>query len=151
MSLKKYILIFFGFIALLLIILIIMPAKPCGYGNRSKVEITCNIINVIQEQLKSFKADNIVYPSTSEGLRELVENRNKSKYPNHNKRYIGGVPADAWGEEFDYQNKNGVPVVTSYGSDLKVGGEGSARDLNAVLCKKLAIRRALGVSSDFRF
>lgn len=80
-------------------------------------------ISEIEQQLDLFKLDVSRYPTTSEGIRALVENTNS--IPLWNGPYLKSLPKDPWGENYQYQNpgRNGTPDVFTLGPDKKPGGD----------------------------
>jgi len=95
----------------------------------SKKSVSIARISMIETALDSFKLNNKTYPSTQEGLKALIKNPNKEKYPNCNTPYLPKYIKDAWGSEFIYTQKGESFKIISYGADKKEGGEGENEDI----------------------
>lgn len=81
--------------------------------------------------LDLFYLENDRYPSSQEGLKALIEkpaglDKWNGPYLKKNK-----VPADPWGNEYQYQSpgQHGVYDIVSNGADNTPGGEGDSKDI----------------------
>ncbi|RMF16643.1 MAG: type II secretion system protein GspG [Candidatus Dadabacteria bacterium] len=83
----------------------------------------------IENALELYKLDTGRYPSTDQGLEELV-------HPSNNQPpYLKGgkLPKDPWGNPFSYlaPGANGQPYeILSYGADGQPGGSGEDADIS---------------------
>ncbi len=77
-------------------------------------------IKTIQNAMKLYYTKKGKYPDTGTGLKALVDTNNLEK-----------IPVDPWGNEYIYMNEGGKPVITSYGADGTVGGEGPDQDISS--------------------
>ncbi|MBM7114744.1 type II secretion system major pseudopilin GspG [Archangium primigenium] len=77
-------------------------------------------IKTIQNAMKLYYTKKGKYPDTGTGLKALVDTNNLEK-----------IPVDPWGNEYIYMNEGGKPVITSYGADGTVGGEGPDGDISS--------------------
>ena len=85
-----------------------------GKSEEAKEKVVCIQMKNIASALKMYKVDNSSYPSTSEGLKLLVE-----------KKYFedGKLPKDSWKQDFIYtSNDNGFEII-SFGANKKEGGD----------------------------
>jgi general secretion pathway protein G len=115
---------------LVMVILTVLAAVVVPkFTNRSKQARTTAAradISNIEVALDAFEIDNGRYPTTTEGLKWLVEE--PTSLSNWNGPYIKrGVPKDPWGNEYVYrqpgrQNTNGFDLH-SYGPDGSDGGD----------------------------
>jgi len=84
-------------------------------------------LSTIKTQLSVFEIDNGCYPTTSEGLKILVEN--PGNMPNWTHAYLDKIPMDQWGHLYIYRcpGTNGAPFdIYSMGPD---GIDGTADDI----------------------
>ncbi len=101
-------------------------------GEEAKRKLVCVQMKNIMQTLNMFKADQGTYPTTEEGLKALVKNPNKEKYPNYPAQgYFsdGRLPKDSWKHNFIYIFNGTRPDLISLGSDGKEGGTGDAADI----------------------
>ena len=84
-------------------------------------------IAVLESALETYRLDNLVYPSTQQGLRALVEAPTDEPKPRNwaESGYIKSLPDDPWGAPYQYLNPgiHGEFDVFSYGPDGRSGGE----------------------------
>lgn len=105
-------------------------------ASNAKSKLTCVNMKSVSNSLQMFRLDNNTYPTTKEGLKALVENPNKERYPNYPKTgYLTKIPTDAWGLVFTYQRNNDKFELISYGSDKQKDGSGEAGDIYLSNCK----------------
>lgn len=73
------------------------------------------------------------YPTTSEGLKALVEDPGNT--PGWNGPYLkkGQVPRDPWGQDYEYRapGQDGPYDIWSQGADGQEGGEGEDADIKS--------------------
>ena len=91
-------------------------------------KLTCTQMGYIKEELRMFKLDNGVYPTTKEGLEALITNPNPQKYPNYSdSSYLDTIPLDPFSNPFRYnhykRDKKDEFELISFGADGKYGGE----------------------------
>ncbi|WNG39750.1 hypothetical protein F0U61_43305 [Archangium violaceum] len=72
----------------------------------------------IQSALRLYHSRYRRFPSTEEGMRELV-----------NRQGLEQVPHDPWGLPYHYELHEGLPRVWSLGADGAPGGEGEDEDI----------------------
>jgi general secretion pathway protein G len=95
----------------------------------SKKSVSIARISMLETALDSFKLDNKTYPSTQEGLKALIKNSNKEKYPKCNTPYLAKYLKDSWDSEFIYTQEGEGFKIISYGADKKEGGKGENEDI----------------------
>lgn len=91
----------------------------------AKVQATKVQMSSIAQAMKLYRLQQGKYPSSSEGLKALVNPGSSGK------RYMDSLPKDAWGHEFVYLSPgvHGDFDVLSYGADGKPGGAGYDADI----------------------
>ncbi len=85
----------------------------------TKQELAERDLSNLQSALKLFHKRNQRYPSTGEGLQQLVD-----------LHYVEQLPRDPWGNPYGYALQAGGPVVWSHGADGAPGGEGPDADIS---------------------
>ena len=87
----------------------------------------------LMQALKLYKLDNRRYPSTEQGLNALVLRPTVAPLPDNWKPYVERLPADPWGNPYQYLNPgiNGEVDVMSLGADGRSGGEGFDADIGS--------------------
>jgi len=88
--------------------------KLTGKSEEAKVKVVCIQMKSISQALKMYKIDNSVYPSTSQGLKELSS-----------KDYFedGKIPKDSWKQEYIYTSSDDGFDIISFGPNKKEGGD----------------------------
>jgi general secretion pathway protein G len=102
--------------------------------DKAKVQTAGAQIKNLSGAIESMRLDISAYPSAEQGMRMLNvapdEPTLKVKWKGP---YLSeGVPADPWGNPYQYQvpGPNGLPfLVLSFGADGKAGGEGNDADI----------------------
>ncbi len=84
----------------------------------------------LMQALKLYRLDNGRYPSTSQGLRALVERPQDARGW---RPYLERLPNDPWGHPYQYLNPGvkGEIDVFSFGADNKPGGEEGDADIGS--------------------
>jgi general secretion pathway protein G len=117
------------------LILGLVGPRVLGYLGDSRVKTARLQIESFGSALDLFYLDTGRYPTSAEGLSALVQA--PSGVPIWNGPYIKGarVPTDPWGNAYQYR----APVshtppyeISSYGSDGREGGTGTAADISNV-------------------
>lgn len=90
-------------------------------------------IQSIDSALKLYRLDNQVYPSTSQGLKALIEEPDGEPAPRNWRAggYLDRLPEDPWGNEYQYLSpgEHGPFDLYSLGANGQLGGDG----VNAVI------------------
>jgi general secretion pathway protein G len=133
----------FSLLELLVVILILgilaafVAPNLIGAGEKAKRDLVCSQMSNISQALKMFKLDNGMYPDTEEGLKALLQNPDREKYPNYSSHpYIEKMPKDSWGNTFTYLKTDGGFELVSFGADRKEGGEDEGADIYFSRCGK---------------
>jgi general secretion pathway protein G len=104
----------------------IVTPKFTKRSEQARVTGAMTDISNLEVALDAFEIDTGRYPTSSEGLRALVEEPSDAE--GWQGPYIKrGVPRDPWGNEYVYrypgqQNENGYDL-SSFGPDRKQGGD----------------------------
>ncbi|WP_456397542.1 type II secretion system major pseudopilin GspG [Desulfurobacterium sp.] len=88
-------------VILSLLAAIVVP-KLTGRLDETKIKTTKVQLKEIKRALEMYKLDNGMYPTTSQGLKALVEKPETPPVPAHWKQYLDNVPRDGWGNDFVY-------------------------------------------------
>lgn len=92
-------------------------------------------IDVFKLALNNYWLDNGEFPSSSEGLKALVEKPNSASLERWNGPYLERkeIPKDPWGNEYNYQcpgkHNSHKYDLWSYGKDNKEGGSREDADI----------------------
>ncbi len=128
----------FTLIELMLVLVIlatlatIVAPRLTGQSQKAKITATRTQISQFEVALDAFEIDMGRYPTTSEGLRALVE-KPASDSENWTQPYLKqNVPLDPWKNEYVYRypgqyNKDGYDLY-SFGPDGKLGGDDDIPD-----------------------
>lgn len=90
-------------------------------------------ISNIMQALKLYKLDNQRFPTGEQGLQALVVKPSVNPVPGNWKPYLEKLPADPWGNPYQYVNPGvkGAVDVFSFGADGQSGGEGKDADIGS--------------------
>ena len=90
-------------------------------------------ISNLMQSLKLYKLDNQRFPTGEQGLQALVAKPSAGPIPNNWKPYLEKLPADPWGNPYQYVNPGvkGQVDVFSFGADGQSGGEGRDADIGS--------------------
>ena len=99
----------------------------------SRVTAARTEVNNLMQALKLYKLDNMRYPSAEQGLDALVHKPTAGTPPPNWKPYLDKLPADPWGNPYQYANPGvkGEIDVYSFGADGRPGGEGRDADIGS--------------------
>ena len=95
----------------------------------SRVQTTEAQIAQLRAAIDIYQIDTGRLPPAGAGLGALVAD--PGAVPGWNGPYLrdGKMPVDAWGAPFQYKLVDGMPRLTSLGSDGQTGGTGNAADI----------------------
>jgi general secretion pathway protein G len=105
----------------------LFPKLGKGKQSTAKAQIA-----LLEEALDQFRLDVGRYPTTSEGLRALIEDPGVKGWDGpYLKKKI--IPKDPWGNEYQYRSpgSHGEYDLFSYGRDGAPGGEGEDKDITS--------------------
>jgi len=115
------------------LIMALVGPRVINYLGEAKVKAAKIQIESFGSALDLFYLDAGRYPTTSEGLRVLVERPGNTAL--WNGPYIKGntVPNDPWGKPYVYRSPGqyGAYDILSYGADGQEGGTGAAADITS--------------------
>lgn len=114
--------------------------KLIKHGDEAKVKTADTQVKMLKGALETMRLDINRFPTTEEGLALLSKapTEEKAKARWHGPYIDGDVPADPWGNPYQYAfpGANGQPfVLYSYGEDGQPGGEGNAADIGFLPAK----------------
>ena len=107
----------------------VMPSQ-----DRAMVEKARADVSVLEQAVETYRLDNLVYPRTEQGLDALLRAPTGLARPERYRRggYIRRLPADPWGNPYQYRHpgERGVAFdIFSLGADGAAGGEGDNADI----------------------
>lgn len=106
-------------IAILGMMATIITVAYVRYLDQSKVDGTKIQMQNVVQALDAYKVQYGSYPSTEQGLQELVA-----------KGVMPSLPTDKWDRELEYiRNNSSSYTMKSYGADGQAGGEGFDEDI----------------------
>jgi len=104
-------------------------------GDRARTEKAKTDIATIENALELYKLQNIIYPSTSDGLAALLSAPASLTDPTRYQKggYIKKLPKDPWGHDYLYTSpgSHGDVDIWTLGADGKEGGEGTDADIGS--------------------
>jgi len=109
--------------------------RVLNYLGESRVKTTRLQIETFGSALDLFYLDTGRYPTSSEGLDALTQRPSNVAIWNGPYLKGGRVPADPWGNPYQYRSPvERIPPyeILSYGSDGREGGAGTATDISNV-------------------
>ena len=122
-------------VVILGILAAVVVPKILDRPDQAKMAAAKSDIAVIMQQLKLYRLDNTVYPSTDQGLTALTVKPTTNPLPLNWKSggYLERLPNDPWGRPYQYLNPGlkGEIDVYSLGADGQPGGEGSNADIGS--------------------
>lgn len=104
-----------------------------GRADEARTVAARTDIGSLYQALKFYRLDNHRYPTAEQGLRALVARPTTEPVPQNWKPYLDKLPADPWGNPYQYLNpgvRSEVDVL-SWGADGKLGGEGRDADIGS--------------------
>jgi general secretion pathway protein G len=113
---------------------LIVP-KVMSRPDEARVTAARQDIGSIIQALKLYKLDNMLYPTTEQGLEALVKKPTGAPIPSNWKGngYLEKLPKDPWGNPYQYlqPGTHGEIDVISLGADGAPGGDGSDADIGS--------------------
>ncbi|MDX1607052.1 MAG: type II secretion system major pseudopilin GspG [Candidatus Competibacterales bacterium] len=102
-----------------------------GKTETANIKTTKTQIEQLGAALDMFRLEVGRYPTSSEGLRALIERPADAERWNGPYLKKNVIPEDAWGNEFIYRapGEHGSYDLLSYGPDASPGGEGDNADI----------------------
>jgi general secretion pathway protein G len=119
-------------LAILGLLAALVGPRVIGYLGSSKTKTAKVQIESIAAALQLYRLDVGRYPTSSEGLKALVD---KGSAANWNGPYLNkaDVPTDPWGRPYNYRSpgQRGDFDIFSLGADNQVGGTGENADVTS--------------------
>lgn len=106
--------------------------RVLGYIGSSKAKTAKIQIESISAALQLYRIDVGRYPTTSEGLRSLIQPSGSAASWNGPYLAKRELPRDPWGHEYQYRSpgQGGDFDITSLGADNQPGGTGENADIS---------------------
>jgi general secretion pathway protein G len=119
-------------LAILALLAALIGPRVIGYIGSSKTQAAKIQIESLGSALQLYRIDNGRYPTTSEGLRALVERPGNATSWNGPYLTSRAVPRDPWGAEYVYRSpgQSGDFDIVSLGADQQTGGSGENADVS---------------------
>ena len=106
----------------------VMPSQ-----DRAMVEKARADVSVLEQAMETYRLDNLVYPTTEQGLAALVQAPAGLARPERYRQggYVRRLPEDPWGNAYQYRRpgRQAAFDVYSFGADGAEGGEGENADI----------------------
>ncbi len=120
-------------VVILSILAAVVVPRIMDNPDKARVTKARQDIRALESALNLYRLDNFNYPTTDQGLQELVQAPTNEPLPRNWKAggYIDRLPKDPWGNDYQYLSpgENGEIDVYSLGADGQPGGEGMAADI----------------------
>ncbi len=118
-------------LSILALLAALVGPRVLGYIGSSKVKTAKIQIESISAALQLYRIDMGRYPTTSEGLRSLVQPSGSAASWNGPYLVNRELPRDPWGREYQYRSpgQNGDFDIFSLGADNQPGGTGENADI----------------------
>jgi general secretion pathway protein G len=118
-------------LVILVLLASLVAPRVIGYLGSSRTKATKVQIESLSTALELYKIENGRYPSTSEGLKALVQAPPGAT--NWNGPYLTkkDLPSDPWGRPYAYRSpgEHGAFDIVSLGADNQPGGTGENEDI----------------------
>lgn len=110
------------------VVLNVFPAQDQARVGKAEADVA-----LLDQAVEMYRLDNLVYPSTSEGLQALLTPPPSLAQPARYRQggYIKKLPDDPWGNPYHYASpgEHGPFDIYSLGADGRPGGEKSDADI----------------------
>lgn len=119
-------------LTILVLLAALVGPRVIGYIGTSKAKTARIQIESLTASLQLYRIDNGSYPSSSQGLRALVERPANAAGWNGPYLTKREVPKDPWGNEYVYRapGQRGDFDIVSLGADNQIGGTGENADVS---------------------
>jgi general secretion pathway protein G len=120
-------------ITIIALIMSLVGPRVLNYLTDSKIKAAAIQIKSLENTLDLFSLDAGRYPTTSEGMRALIERPGGAVAWNGPYLKSDAVPNDPWGHPYIYRSpgQHGVYDIMSYGADGQEGGTGADADITS--------------------
>lgn len=119
-------------LAIIALVAALIVPNVINRPDQARVTTAGTDIKSISAALKMYRLDNGDYPSTTQGLKALVEKPTQPPVPGAYPPdgYLSQMPQDPWGNPYVYESNGGRFTIKSLGKDGKPGGEGLDADID---------------------
>lgn len=120
-------------VVIISILAIVVVPRVMDRPDQARIARAQQDIATIENALKLYRLDNLVYPTTEQGLTALVERPSTAPEPRNwaEGGYLDRLPDDPWGHPYQYLQPGvrGEFDVFSLGADSETGGTGVNADI----------------------
>ena len=106
----------------------VMPSQDRAMVEKARADVL-----VLEQAMETYRVDNLVYPTTEQGLAALVQAPAGLARPERYRQggYVRRLPDDPWGNAYQYRRpgRQAAFDVYSFGADGAEGGEGENADI----------------------
>lgn len=107
----------------------VLPSQDRAMIGKTRADVA-----TLETALEQYRLDNLVFPTTEQGLQALVRPPADLARPERYRQggYVRRLPEDPWGNPYQYRRPSAHGQafdVFSYGADGREGGEGEDADL----------------------
>lgn len=107
----------------------VLPSQDKAMLGKARADVA-----TLETALEQYRLDNLVFPTTEQGLQALVAAPAGLARPERYRQggYVRRLPEDPWGHEYQYRRPSAHGQafdVWSFGADGREGGEGEDADL----------------------
>ncbi|HEY5993670.1 MAG TPA: type II secretion system major pseudopilin GspG [Gallionellaceae bacterium] len=116
------------------IMAVMIVPKIMNRPDEARITVAKLDIANIKQALRTYKLDNMRYPTTEQGLQALVKKPTIPPVPpNWKEGYLDVLRNDPWGHPYQYLQPglHGDVDIVSFGADGVAGGEGNDADINS--------------------
>ena len=110
------------------VILNVLPSQDKAMVEKVRADVA-----LIEQAVEMYRLDNLVYPTTDQGLEALTKKPDGLARPERYRPdgYVKRLPDDPWGKAYQYlqPGEHGPFDVYSMGANGQVGGEGLDADI----------------------
>lgn len=119
-------------LVILVLLASLVAPRVVGYLGSSRTKTAKVQIQSLTTALELYKVDTGRYPTTTEGLKALVESPPSATSWNGPYLTKKDVPIDPWGRPYAYRSpgQHGPFDIASLGADNQPGGTGENEDIN---------------------
>lgn len=112
-------------VVILSILAAIIVPKIMDRPEQARVTKAKNDIRAIESALNLYRLDNMMYPSTDQGLEALVTEPTDAPEPKNWKEggYVDRLPMDPWGSPYLYLNPGVHGTIDIYSSGIDIQSE----------------------------
>jgi len=120
-------------VVILGILAVLVVPKVLDRPDQARVIAARQDIAGVMQALRLYRLDNGRYPTSTQGLRALIERPAGNPPPANWRQSLERLPNDPWGAPYQYLNPgvHGEIDVFSFGADGQPGGENNDADIGS--------------------